>query len=89
MKRLRIKLLKEFNKESEFFKGFGMQFKYNDLHTILLPWRGSRCIIVKHDLSTKTTMEFRQDLSDVPIPILRASIGYFKEHEKEKRKILN
>ena len=75
---------------SDKFKYRGMKFRYDQLHHIHLEWSmyGGRSISLRHDLS-RSVVEFRQDLSDVPIPILQASIGYFKKREKEKRKILN
>lgn len=61
-----------------------MKFRYDQLHHIHLEWSryGGRSISLRHDLS-RSVVEFRQDLSDVPIPILQASINYFKELSKE------
>ena len=87
MKKLRIKLIKEFKEWSEKFKWIGIKFKYDDLHSVHLAWGmyGGRYVSLRHDLS-KTVKEYRRDYTDVPIPILRASIRYFKERERKERR---
>lgn len=90
MKRLRIRLIKEFKEESEKFRLRGMKFRYDDLRTVWLNWSmcGGRSISLRHDLS-KTAKDYRKDFTDVPISILRASIKFFKDkiREEEKKKL--
>ena len=71
---------REFKEKSDKFKYRGMKFRYDQLHHIHLGWSmyGGRSISLRHELS-RSVIEFRQDLSDVPISILRASVNYFKE----------
>ena len=49
---------------------------------------GGRSISLRHDLS-RTAEDYRKDFTDVPIPILRASIKFFKDkiREEEKKKL--
>ena len=79
-KRLKIKLIEEFKEWSEKFRYIiGVKFKYDDLHSIRLVWGyGGRNIFLQHDLS-KTVKEYKKDYTDVPVPILKASIRYFKK----------
>ena len=82
--------MKEFKERSNHYRGRGMKFKYDDLHSVLLLWSlyGGRYISLQHDLS-KTRKEYKRNYSDVPLPILQASIKFFRErYEKEKRKVL-
>jgi hypothetical protein len=81
-KRLKIRLIEEFKEWSEKFKWKGIKFKYDDLHSVWLSWMyGGRYVSLRHDLS-KTVKEYRKDYTDVPIPILKASIQYFKNRQK-------
>jgi hypothetical protein len=80
-KRLKIRLIEEFKEWSEKFKWKVIKFKYDDLHSVHLAWYRGRYIILQHDLS-KTVKEYRKDYTDVPIPILKASIQYFKNRQK-------
>ena len=49
---------------------------------------GGRSISLRHDLS-KTVKDYRRDYTDLPVPILRASIRYFKDkiRMEEKKKL--
>lgn len=92
-KRLKIRLIEEFKEWSKKFRWEGIKFKYDDLHSVHLVWSmydGGIYITLRHDLS-RTVKGYRRDYTDVPVPILRASIRYFKERwSKElpaKRKI--
>jgi hypothetical protein len=80
LKRTKIKLIEEFKEWSEKFRYIGVKFRYDDLHSVWLSWSmyGGRYVSLRHDLS-KTVKEYRKDYTDVPVPILRASIKYFKE----------
>lgn len=62
-----------------------MKFKYDDLHSVWLSWSmyGGRSISLRHDLS-KTVKDYRRDYTDVPVPILKASIRYFKNRQKDE-----
>ena len=88
MKKLRIRLIREF-READKFKDRGLIFKYDNLHFVWLTWRiEGRWIEVRHISGTK--LMYRKDYSDVPINILRASIKFLKErikYEKAKRKV--
>ena len=88
MKRLRIRLIREF-KEADKFKYKGLKFKYGDLYSVWLTWRiDGRWIEFRH--ISGTNQMYRKDYSDVPINILRASIEFLKEqikYEKAKRKV--
>ena len=81
-------MIKEF-KEADKFKYRGLKFKYDDLHSVWLTWRmEGRWIEVRH--ISGTDLMYRKDYSDVPIPILRASIKFLNErikYEKTKRKV--
>lgn len=84
MKRLKKRLIGEFKEWSERFRGRGIKFKYDDLHSVYLRWSvWGRYVSLRHDLS-KTFKEYNQDFLDVPVPILRASIEYFKGRQKEE-----
>ena len=85
MKKLKIRLIEEFKEWSEKFKWKGIKFKYDDLHSVHLAWSmyGGRYITLQHDLS-RTVKDYRRDYTDVPIPILRASIKYFKNRQKDE-----
>ena len=86
-KRLKIRLIEEFKEWSEKFRCIGVKFKYDDLHSVRLVWSmyGGRYVSLRHDLS-KTVKEYKKDYTDVPVPILRASIRYFKERERDEEK---
>ena len=88
MKRLRIRLIREF-KEADKFKYRGLKFKYDDLRSIWLIWRlDRRWIELRH--KSGALIMYRKDYSDVPIYILRVSIKFLKErikYEKAKRKV--
>ena len=73
-------MIEEFKEWSETFRYIGVKFRYDDLHSVWLSWSmyGGRYVSLRHDLS-KTVKEYRKDYTDVPVPILRASIKYFKE----------
>ena len=77
-KRLKIRLIKEFKEWSEKFRCIGVKFKYDDLHSVRLVWsKYGRYVSLQHDLSG-TIKGYRIDYTDVPVPILRASIKFFK-----------
>jgi hypothetical protein len=84
-KRLKIKLIEEFKEWSEKFRCIGVKFKYDDLHSVRLVWSmyGGRYVSLRHDLS-KTVKEYKKDYTDVPVPILKASIQYFKNRQKDE-----
>jgi len=89
VKRLRIRLIREF-KEADKFKYRGLKFKYDDLHFVWLTWSmyGGRWIELRH--ISGTNLMYRRDYSDVPLNILRASIEFLNEqikYEKTKRKV--
>ena len=86
-KRLKIRLIEEFKELSEKFRCIGVKFRYDDLHSVRLSWSmyGGRYVSLRHNLS-KTVKEYRRDYTDVPVPILRASIRYFKERERDEEK---
>ena len=75
----------EFKEYSDKFEYRGLKFRYDDLHSVLLTWStyGGRYISLKHDLS-KTEKLYKKDYSDVPIPILRASIQFLHEKVREE-----
>ena len=81
-KRLKIRLIEEFKEWSEKFRYIGVKFKYDDLHSVRL-YGGSRYVSLRHDLS-KTVKEYKKDYTDVPVPILKASIQYFKNRQKDE-----
>jgi hypothetical protein len=84
VKRLKIRLIEEFKYWSERFRGRGVKFKYGELHSVYLRWSiWGRYVSLRYDLS-KTFKEYNQDFLDVPVPILRASIEYFKKRQKEE-----
>jgi len=80
-KRLKIRLIEEFKEWSEKFRCIGVNFRYDGLHSVRLDWRmyGGRYVSLRHDLSKTVRYYNRKDYTDVPVPILRASIRYFKE----------
>jgi hypothetical protein len=86
VKRLRIRLIREF-READKFKYRGLMFKYDNLHFVWLTWRmEGRWIEVRH--ISGTNLMYKKDYSDVPINILRASIKFLKKqikYEKAKR----
>ena len=84
-KRLKIRLIEEFKEWSEKFRCIGVKFKYDDLHSVRLVWSmyGGRYVSLRHDLS-KTVKEYKKDYTDVPVPILKASIQYFKNRQKDE-----
>ena len=82
MKKLRIRLIREF-KEADRFKYRGLKFKYDDLHSVWLSWRmEGRWIELRH--ISGTNLMYRKDYSDVPVLILKASIQYFKNRQKNE-----
>jgi hypothetical protein len=88
VKRLRIRLIREF-KEADKFKYRGLKFKYDNLYFVWLTWRmEGRWIEVRH--TSGINLMYKKDYSDVPINILRAVIKFLNEqikYEKAKRKI--
>ena len=44
---------------------------------------GGRFISLRHVLS-ETVKEYKKDYTDVPVPILKASIQYFKNRQKDE-----
>ena len=80
-KRLKIRLIEEFKEWSEKFRLRGIKFRYDDLHSVRM--YGGRYVFLRHDLS-KTVKEYKKDYTDVPVPILKASIQYFKNRQKDE-----
>ena len=78
-------MIKEFKKWSEKFRLRGMKFRYDYLHSVWLSWSmyGGRSISLRHVLS-ETVKEYKKDYTDVPVPILKASIQYFKNRQKDE-----
>lgn len=79
-------MIEEFKECSDYFSGREMKFKYDDLHSVWLKWStygGRRWVSLRNDLS-RTVNEYRIDYSDVPVPILKASIQYFKNRQKDE-----
>ena len=77
----------EFKKWSDKFHGRGMKFKYDDLHSVHLAWDMyvGRRISLRHILS-KTVRDYcKEDFSDVPLPILKASIKFFQDQDKKRQ----
>lgn len=89
LKRLRIKLIEEFKEWSEKFRYIEVKFRYDDFHSVWLSWmHEDRYVSLHHDLS-KTVKYYRRDYTDIPVPILRALIKYFKDRKRieEKKKL--
>ena len=80
-------MIEEFKEWSEKFKWKGIKFKYDDLHSVHLVWSkyGGIYITLQHNLS-RPAKGYRRDYIDVPIPILKASIKYFKECDRNEEK---
>ena len=81
MKRLRGRLVREF-KEADKFKYRDLKFKYDNLHFVWLTWRMDRRRIELEHILGREFLRYRKDYSDVPIPILRASIKFLKKTYK-------
>ncbi len=85
-KRLKIRLIEEFKEWLGKFRGTGVEFKYDDFHSVRLGWGmygdSNRYVSLQHDLSTVKV--YKRDYTDVPVPILKALIQYFKNRQKDE-----
>lgn len=84
MKRLRQKLIRNFEYYSLGIIGQDIKFRYNESIEFWLSWsyKHNRRNIIVCDNSIQALKEF--DISEVPIQILRASVKYLIRVQKEE-----
>ena len=85
MKRLKARLIREFNDWSVKFRYRGLKFRYDDLYTVQLSWNIhiGRELYVRSNLSD---LAEKYELSRFPVKYLKASIKIFQRIYNEEIK---